>query len=235
MSTPWEILGLGGPPNRIEDIHTTYETRKDSLTANGDLMGLLSLEDAYLNALALWEKDDEYCEKAVKTDLIFEDLVAEHAKSEPLTATELQEIGTHIMRTLHNPWHRNSISHWKMIFDIDPIECPSDLQFESVLREALLRYFGYYSDQSGQRNKQGPRLMYPRTAQYIFARAEWTIYHRSSSAKERRELSWLRQELDVDASIEKRAQVGIHDFYTVIVVLAIVIFLFFKILEWIRT
>lgn len=199
-------------------------------------MGQLSLEDAYLNALALWEKDDDYCEKAVKTDHIFEELVAEHTKSEPLSASDLQEIGTHIMRTLHNPWHRNSVDSWKRIFEIDPVDCPSDRQFEDLLREALLRYFGYYDDKAGKRNKRGgPRLMYPRTAQYIFARANWTVNRQSSSAKERHELSWLREELDVGASSEERFDAGMHDFYVVVVVLGIIVFLFFKVLQWIRT
>jgi len=235
VSTPWQILGLPGEPTRIEDIHAAYESRKETLTQAGDLMGQLSLEDAYLNALALWEKDDDYCEKAVKTDLIFDDMAAEHAKSEPLSVTELQEIATHIMRTLHNPWQRNSIATWMSIFEIDPIDCPDDRQFEDILREALLRYFGYYDDKHGFNNKSGgPRFMQPKIAKYIFAKARW-VGRRTSSEKERRELSWLRQELDVGASSDEVADAGMKDFYIVVSVVIVVLFLAFQIIGWVRS
>ena len=158
LGTPWERLGLNHKPNRIDDIHSAYEAQKEVLSLNGDPMGQLSLEDAYLNALALWEEEEDYCEKAVKTDYIFEELIAKRTKANPLTPSELQDIGTHIMRTLHNPWKRNSIDCWRRVFDIDPVDCPSDRQFENLLREALLQYFGYYEDISGKRNSSGGPL-----------------------------------------------------------------------------
>ena len=235
LSIPWEILGLEHQPNRIEDIHAAYEARKTHLDETGDLMGQLGLENAYLNALALWERDDDYSEKAVKTDIIFEELVAEHAKNEPLSADELQEIGTYIMRTLHNPWQRNSIESWSLIFEIDPADCPNDQQFENLLREALLRYFGYYDDRSGQRNKLGgPRLMQTKIAQYIFARAGWTNQDRTTSEKERRELNWLGEELDVWVSFNERRKAGFHDFYLIFGSLFGVLLTFFLILKWIK-
>lgn len=234
MSFPWDALGLERQPNRLDDIHTAYAQIKEELTDSGDLMGQVGLEDAYLDALALWEKDDDYCGKAVKTDQVFDEMMEAHDAHEPLSALELQEIATHVMRTLHNPWQRNSVTAWQKLFDLDPIDCSSDRQFENVLREAFLRFFGYYDDKGGQRNKiGGPRVMQPKIAQYVFAKAEW-VNRRTSSEKERRELSWLRDELDVAASSQERQKAGLRDFYLVVGVLIAVIFIFFKILNWIK-
>lgn len=234
MSSPWKELGLKSQPNRAEDIHAAYEQAKDSLTRQGDLMAQLGLEDAYLNALALWEKDDDYCDKAVKTDQVFDEMMEAHKPDEPLSTLELQEIATHVMRTLHNPWQRNSIAAWKKLFEYDPIDCPQDRQFEDVLREAFLRFFGYYDGKGARRNKGGgPRVMQSKTAQYIFAKAGW-IDQKPRSEKEKRELKWLADELDVEAGKLEQLKAGSRDFLFVVLTLITALVLFYSVMFWVK-
>lgn len=234
MSSFWTTLGFKNEPTRIEDIHTAYQERREEIIGSGDLMAQLGLEDAYLNALAAWEKEEDYCEKAVRTDNIHDNLLSEHVPGEPLTQSELQDIVTIIARTLHNPWKRNSIAAWKAIFNIDPFVDPQNRQFENILREAFLHFFGYYESSAINRNKSvGPRLMPIKTAQFVFEAAGW-IDIKPSSEKERRELDWLSEELDVEATTFKKTRAAIRDFILVLMVFISAIILFFTVLFWIR-
>ncbi len=227
MESPWIALGLTEPPRKIDTIHDAYNRLRPQLMEEGDLMKQLAIEDAYMRALALWEQDEEYCEKAVLTDHIFDNIAESHVTGEPFTETELAEIATKIMRILHNPWQRTSKSVWKQIIDLGQTDDAKDRQFDAILREGLLRYLGYYNERAGQRNKSaGPRLMSPDIAHYIFEHAE-LIQTKPRSEKEGRELDWLRAELDVDASDAEMKLANGKDYFVVGLIFFCVVTLFF--------
>lgn len=217
------------------DIRAAYDRRREIVAEQGNPMERLVLEDAFMRALAQCEADAGIETKAIQTDQIFDELTAVHIAGEPFTDDELQMIARKIMRVLYNPWNRASKPAWKQIIELGDGGEIKDNQFDEILREALLRYFGYYNEGRagiGQSNKAaGPRLMPPSIAQYIFDKAGWIDFE-PRSVKEKQELQWLREELDVDASYDKKTMIAFSDTIFVIFVLIAAVFLFFKLAAW---
>jgi len=218
---------MSGPPESQEAIHDAYQRQKEIIVKTAGPIERLALEDAYLHLLHNWSPDEPFEPEAVLTNKIFDAVKEAHQDGEIFTDEEVQSIAAEIMIVLHNPWTRISIPAWNKIIQIRENDDLPTTHFNSILREALLRYFGYYGSHQGQRNRAtGPRIMSPAVADHIFTKMGWNIPS-GRSEKEKQELEWLRKELGVDLSRSKRITLGLRDIALVIGTLILVLSIFF--------
>ena len=142
----------------------------------------------------------------------------------------MQIIATMLVRALYDPWKRSSKDYWEELIEFGKSNPDKDFRFDDVLREALIRFFGYYGNDSGQRNKfGGSRVMLPGLAQFIFDSVGWNE-REPRNEKEATELNWLREELDVNICETEKRKVYWRHFSTILGVVVVIMAFFFYIL-----
>lgn len=199
MKTDWQILGLPGAVTQLSVIEKAYASRRKAIVNGGCPMDMIALEDAYITILEKLGDESKIVDGAILTDSIFDEVSEAHIEGTPFTEPEIMTIGANIVRMLHNPWKRYSKSDWSKLMAYGQSDGQKDRQFDDVLREALLQYFGYYNDPAnamGHKTSITPRDISPELARFIFDEAGWDA-DPPRSKKEAHELSWLRQEMDV--------------------------------------